>query len=149
VCDRLLYLRVALLSSFGLTHCAYTSNPSSPRNTALEAALAACHGLRSVRLADADELAAGGDATRRIVDAEFLRRMKKHAVLVNTSRGTLVGSDALALALRKEWIWGAGLDGVEGEPHIDADRPLVKEPRSVCTFLRAGSVFFGCWEACH
>jgi hypothetical protein len=34
------------LSSFGLTHCVYTSNSSSPRNTALEAALAACHGRR-------------------------------------------------------------------------------------------------------
>jgi glyoxylate/hydroxypyruvate reductase len=53
-----------------------------------------------------------------------LRRMKKHAVLVNMSRGTLGRSDALALALRKEWIWGAGLD-VEGKPHIDADHPLV------------------------
>jgi glyoxylate/hydroxypyruvate reductase len=57
--------------------------------------------------------------------------MKKHAVLVNTSRGTLVDSDALARALREEWIWGAGLDVVEGEPHIGADHPLVKEPRSV------------------
>ena len=59
--------------------------------------------------------------------------MKKHAVLVNTSRGTLGRSDTLTLALRKEGIWGAaGLDVVEGEPHIDADHPLVKEPRSVC-----------------
>jgi len=57
--------------------------------------------------------------------------MKKHAVLVNTSRGTLVDSDALAQALREKWIWGAGLDVVEGEPHIGADHPLVKEPRSV------------------
>jgi len=39
-------------------------------------------------------------------------------VLVNTSRGTLVDSDALAQALREKWIWGAG-------------HPLVKEPRSV------------------
>jgi glyoxylate/hydroxypyruvate reductase len=54
--------------------------------------------------------------------------MKKHAVLINTSRGTLGRSDTLALALRKEWIWGAaGLDVVEAEPHIDADHPLVKD----------------------
>ena len=33
---------------------------------------------------------AGGDATRHIVDAGFLCRMKKRAVLINTSRGTLV-----------------------------------------------------------
>jgi len=68
--------------------------------------------------------------------------MKKHAVLVNTSRGTLGRSDALALALRKEWIWGAGLDVVEGEPHIDADHPLMKEPMSVCAF---SSSWFCCF----
>jgi glyoxylate/hydroxypyruvate reductase len=139
---RIAQATLARISSFGLTDCVYTSNPSSPRNTALEAALAAKHGLRSVRRVDADELARtsdvlfvlapGGDATRHVVNAEFLRRMKKHAVLVNTSRGTLVDSDALARALREEWIWGAGLDVVEGEPHIGADHPLVKEPRSVC-----------------
>jgi len=66
-----------------------------------------------------------GDATRHVIlhssyviNADFLRKMKKHAVLVNTSRGTLVDSDALAQALREKWIWGAG-------------HPLVKEPRSV------------------
>jgi glyoxylate/hydroxypyruvate reductase len=61
--------------------------------------------------------------------------MKKHAVLVNAARGTLVDSDALAQALREEWIWGAGLDVVEGEPHIGADHPLVREPR-YGSFLR-------------
>ena len=50
---------------------------------------------------------------------------------MNTARGTLVDSDALAQALREEWIWGAGLDVVEGEPQVGADHPLVKEPRSV------------------
>jgi glyoxylate/hydroxypyruvate reductase len=74
-------------------------------------------------------LAPGGQDTHHIVDAAFLRKMKKHAVLVNTARGTLVDSDALAQALREEWIWGAGLDVVEGEPHVGADHPLVREPR--------------------
>lgn len=57
--------------------------------------------------------------------------MKPTAVLVNASRGTLVDSDALALALREGWIWGAGLDVVAGEPHIGTGHPLVKEPRCV------------------
>jgi glyoxylate/hydroxypyruvate reductase len=127
------------LISFGLTHCIYTSNPSSPRNAALEASLAAQHNLRSVRRVELDQLAResdvlfvlapGGEDTRHVVDAVFLRKMKKHAVLVNAARGTLVDSDALAQALREEWIWGAGLDVVEGEPHIAADHPLVREPR--------------------
>ena len=129
------------LISFGLTHCIYTSNPSSPRNTALEASLTAEHNLRSVRRVDLDQLAResdvlfvlapGGEDTRHVVNADFLRKMKKHAVLVNAARGTLVDSDALAQALREEWIWGAGLDVVEGEPHIGADHPLVREPRYV------------------
>ena len=55
--------------------------------------------------------------------------MKKTAVLVNVSRGSVVVSNALAKALREEWIWGAGLDVVEGEPSVPRDHPLVKEPR--------------------
>jgi glyoxylate/hydroxypyruvate reductase len=136
---------LARLVSFGITHCIYASNPSSPRDHELESALAARHALRSVRRVELDELAResdvlfvlapGGDATRHVVDAGFLRKMKKRAVLVNTSRGTLVDSDALAQALREEWIWGAGLDVVEGEPQVGADHPLVKEPRCVTTFF--------------
>lgn len=56
--------------------------------------------------------------------------MKKTAVVVNTGRGTLIDSDALARALREGWIWGAGLDVVEGEP-VGADHVLIKEPRYV------------------
>ena len=55
--------------------------------------------------------------------------MKKTAVLVNTSRGTVVDSEALAKALREGWIWGAGLDVVAGEPKIPADHPLINESK--------------------
>lgn len=145
---RIAQATLARLAAFGITHCIYTTNPSSPHDATLDAALAArhCHShssLRSVRRVDIDELAResdilfvlapGGNATRHVINEDFLRRMKRHAVLVNTSRGTLVDSDALARALREEWIWGAGLDVVEGEPHVGADHPLVKEPRSVCS----------------
>ncbi len=74
-------------------------------------------------------LAPGGPETYHIVNEEFLRKMKKTSVLVNTARGTLVDSEALAKALREGWIWGAGVDVVEGEPNVGADHPLVKEPR--------------------
>ena len=67
--------------------------------------------------------------------------MKKTSVLVNTGRGTVVDSDALANALHEGWIWGAGLDVVSGEPNVPADHPLVKEPRYLIHvqffFLRA------------
>lgn len=49
---------------------------------------------------------------------------------MNTGRGTLIDSDALAKALEERWIWGAGLDVVEGEP-VGADHVLINEPRYV------------------
>lgn len=54
--------------------------------------------------------------THHIIDARLLRRMRPHAILINTARGALVDSDALARALRERWIAGAGLDVVEHEP---------------------------------
>lgn len=54
--------------------------------------------------------------TRRIVDAEFVSRMKPTAILINTSRGGLVDSVALASALHDNRIFGAGLDVFEHEP---------------------------------
>jgi glyoxylate/hydroxypyruvate reductase len=74
-------------------------------------------------------LAPGGPSTHHIINEDFLRKMKSHAIIVNTSRGTLIDSDALAKALREKWIWGAGLDVVEGEPNVGSEHPLVEEPR--------------------
>ena len=99
------------------------------------------HGLSEFRRVDLDELAResdvvfvlapGGPSTYHVVNEPFLKGMKETAVLVNTSRGALVDSNALAKACREGWIWGAGIDVVEGEPNIPADHPLVQEPRSV------------------
>ncbi|KAI0945629.1 hypothetical protein AcW1_001805 [Taiwanofungus camphoratus] len=132
---------LARLIPFGFTHCLYTGNPSSPANPTLDADVAKQYGLGSVRRVQLDELARESDVVfvlapgtpslRHIVDEAFLRQMKKTAVLVNTARGSLVDSDALARALRERWIWGAGLDVVEGEPNITAEHPLVKEPRCI------------------
>ncbi|MCP4444801.1 MAG: D-glycerate dehydrogenase [Myxococcales bacterium] len=58
--------------------------------------------------------------TRHLIDAEALSRMKESAVLVNTSRGGCVDSEALARALKAGLIAGAGLDVFEGEPGIPA-----------------------------
>jgi glyoxylate/hydroxypyruvate reductase len=119
----------------------YSSNPSSPPNHTRDAALAKQHKLQAVLKVDIDELsresdvlfvlAPGGGETYHIVNETLLRRMKRTSILVNASRGTLIDSDALAKALREGWIWGAGLDVVEGEPNVTIDHPLVKEPRSV------------------
>ncbi len=56
--------------------------------------------------------------TRHMIGAEQLRMMKPTAVLVNTARGPVVDEAALAEALEKRLIWGAGLDVFEQEPKV-------------------------------
>lgn len=62
--------------------------------------------------------------TRHLIHRERLRRMKRTAVLVNTSRGAVVDEAALVEALREGWIWAAGLDVFEQEP-LPPDSPLL------------------------
>ena len=45
-----------------------------------------------------------------------LKKMKKTAYLINTSRGPIIGEEALYKALKKRWIAGAALDVMEKEP---------------------------------
>lgn len=56
--------------------------------------------------------------TKHIINASNLAKMKSTAILVNTARGALVDSEALAKALHEKIIAGAGLDVFEDEPHI-------------------------------
>lgn len=56
--------------------------------------------------------------TRHMIGADQLRMMKPTAVLVNTSRGPVVDEAALAEALEKRVIGGAGLDVFENEPKV-------------------------------
>jgi len=61
--------------------------------------------------------------TRNIVNQRTLALMNKRTCLVNTSRGGLVDTAALAEALKAERIFGAALDVLDQEP-ISADCPL-------------------------
>ncbi|MGC8948082.1 MAG: glyoxylate reductase [Thermoprotei archaeon] len=54
--------------------------------------------------------------TYHLINEGKLRLMKKTAFLINTSRGSVVDSEALVRALKEGWIAGAGLDVFENEP---------------------------------
>jgi erythronate-4-phosphate dehydrogenase len=62
---------------------------------------------------------AGGDATYHLFAESRLAKMKKGAVLINTSRGAVVEGQALLSALRSGHLSTAILDVWEGEPNID------------------------------
>ena len=73
------------------------------------------------------------DATRGIVKAEDLARMKPSAVLVNTSRSGLIESDALVAALRAGRPGFAAVDVFDKEPLRDTGDPLLNMDNVVAT----------------
>ena len=73
------------------------------------------------------------DATRGIVTAADLARMKPTALLVNTSRAGLIEPGALANALKAGHPGRAAVDVYEQEPVLDARHPLLALENAVCT----------------
>ncbi len=81
------------------------------------------------------------EATRHIIGAEQLKRMKRTGILVNTGRGPLVDQHALYEALRVGEIAGAALDVTDPEP-ISMDDPLLTLDNCIIT-PHVGSASFG------
>jgi len=73
------------------------------------------------------------DATRHIVAAADLARMKPTALMVNTSRAPLIEPGALVSALKAGRPGMAAVDVYEEEPLRDTTHPLLNMPNVVCT----------------
>jgi D-3-phosphoglycerate dehydrogenase len=68
--------------------------------------------------------------TKKLIDYEKLKIMKKNALLINASRGELIDESSLLKALDEKLIQGAGLDVFENEPYSG---PLINYDNVVLT----------------
>ncbi|UCC39938.1 MAG: D-glycerate dehydrogenase [Candidatus Aminicenantes bacterium] len=57
--------------------------------------------------------------TFHLISKEKIELINKDAILINAARGPIVDEKALAEALERRQIWGAGLDVYEREPDIE------------------------------
>lgn len=73
------------------------------------------------------------DQTRGMIGSSQLAMMKETAFLINTARGAVVDSAALAQALKEGRIAGAACDVFEMEPPLPQDHPLLHSPNTIVT----------------
>lgn len=70
--------------------------------------------------------------THHLINAQRLSLMKRSALLINTSRGSVIDEHALCNALENNIIAGAALDVLDDEPP-NSDNPLLKCERVIIT----------------
>ncbi|HLQ58021.1 MAG TPA: D-glycerate dehydrogenase [Gemmatimonadales bacterium] len=118
--------RRALPFGLRLLYAARTPKPEFERETG------ATRVDTSQLLAESDILSLhvpSSPETKGIINDETLARMKRGAILINTSRGDLVREEALAVALERGQLGAAGLDVYTDEPAIHPR--LLAAPRTV------------------
>ena len=119
----------ALCKAFGCTVLAYNrstvSDPAIDEQVSLEELLkrADIVSLHCPLTAD----------TMGMIGKDQLALMKKSALLINTARGGVLDSAALAEALEKGSIAGAACDVFETEPPLPTDHPLLHCPNTIVT----------------
>ena len=78
--------------------------------------------------------------TRHLIGADELSKMKPDGILINTSRGAVIDEKALADALSRHVIAGAGLDVYENEPQVEE---TLKTLQNVVLLPHVGTATFG------
>lgn len=73
------------------------------------------------------------DATKHLLNKERIALLKPNAIVINTARGGVLDSDALADALNAGAIAGAGIDVFEMEPPVPRDHVLLHSKNTVVT----------------
>ena len=73
------------------------------------------------------------EETRGLINRDRLALMKKTSVLINTARGPVVDSEALAEALNEGEIAGACVDVFEMEPPVPQEHPLLHAKNLIAT----------------
>ena len=76
-------------------------------------------------------------ATHHLFTRDLFRRMRRHALLINVTRGAIVYGDDLLAALDEGVIGGAGIDVTDPEP-LPAGHRLWTHPRAIVTPHTAG-----------
>ncbi len=73
-------------------------------------------------------------STHHLINRETIQQIKKGAILINTSRGGVVDTEALIEALDKKILAGVGLDVLEGEELIKEEKQLLSDPKKAEVF---------------
>jgi phosphoglycerate dehydrogenase-like enzyme len=112
--------------ALGLKMKVIAYDPCPDHSFAAEQGVLLCSFDELLREADVVSLHLPSTAeTADIINAESLAKMKRGAILVNTSRGATVDEQALCQALRRGRLFGAALDVFKKEP-LPLDSPLLE-----------------------
>jgi len=72
--------------------------------------------------------------THHLINKESIKKIKKGAILIKTSRGGFIDTEALIEALDKKILAGVGLDVLEGENLIKEEKQLLSDSKKAETF---------------